>query len=224
MIERVAELIPQSVRSSSGAVFFSGRTAFGERAPLYVLGLNPGGDDSKRSFMTVEQHTQQVLDRPQVDWSAYRDERWGPRAARPGTYGLQPRILHVLRRVGLNPGRVPSSNLIFTRTRDQRELGGGFELLAEECWPFHGSVVRELGVKVILCFGRRAGDWVANRLGAHREVGRFIETNDRHWPTVAMENGAGQVVVIATHPTRANWQNPKSDPTPLIEQFLPRTP
>lgn len=221
MIERFAELIPQSVRNDSGAVFFSGRAAFGERSPLYVLGLNPGGDDSKREFMTVEQHTQQVLARTEVNWSAYRDERWGPNAASPGTYGLQPRVLHVFRRLGLNPGRVPSSNLIFTRTRDQVGLGSELDRLAEDCWPFHASVVRELGVRVILCFGKKAGEWVARKIGTHREVDRFTEKNARGWPTVAQQNGAGQVVVIATHPARANWKNPDSDPTPLLQRFLP---
>lgn len=220
MIERFAELIPESVRSSSGAAFYSGRAAFGAPSPLYILGLNPGGDDSKRSFRSVEQHTRQVLEQSQVDWSAYRDERWGPNEARPGTYGLQPRVLHLLRRLGLNPGRVPSSNLIFTRTKDERALGDEFERLAKECWLFHEAVMRELEVKVILCFGKKAGDWIARRLDAHREVGRFIETNDRYWPSVAKENGVGQVVVIATHPTRANWQNPDSDPTPLLRRFL----
>lgn len=43
-IEALAEKIPESLLARSGKVFYSGRQAFSKPSPLYVLGVNPGGD------------------------------------------------------------------------------------------------------------------------------------------------------------------------------------
>jgi len=223
MIERLVELIPQYLLQESGAVFYSGRAAFSGPAPLYILGLNPGGDANERILSTVAEHVRKVLDLPQAEWSAYRDERWGPRMQTPGTSGMQPRVLHVLRGLGLDARRVPASNVVFLRTRTESDLADRFERVAQDCWRLHKAVIEELGVRVILCLGQRAGGWVARQIGAHRKLGGYVEQNRRGWPFVAMGNEAGQVVVIAAHPSRANWQNPKSDPTDFIRQFLPGT-
>ncbi len=220
MIDRLVELIPQYLLQESGAVFYSGRAAFGDPAPLYILGLNPGGDSSDQSLSTVAEHVQKVRDMPKAEWSAFCDERWGPRRQTPGPSGMQPRVLHVLKGLGLDARRVPASNLIFCRTRTESDLGDRFERIAQDCWNFHKTVIEELGVRVILCLGQKAGGWVARQVGAHRELGRYVEQNGRGWPSVAMGNAAGRVVVIAAHPSRANWQNPSSDPTPLLSRFL----
>ena len=97
MFTQLLTLIPESLKSKSGAVFNSGRSAFSSPAQLYILGLNPGGAPEKHVEQTVEFHTNKVLNKPE-DWSEYRDESWDKR--KPGTAGLQPRVLHVLK--GLN--------------------------------------------------------------------------------------------------------------------------
>jgi len=47
MIETFASRIPAALLPRSGKVFYAGRAAFAAPHPLYVLGVNPGGDPSE---------------------------------------------------------------------------------------------------------------------------------------------------------------------------------
>ena len=67
--------IPESCKHESGAVFNSGRLAFSCSSPLYVLGLNPGGDPAKHKTQTVLWNIDKVAARPE-DWCEFRDESW----------------------------------------------------------------------------------------------------------------------------------------------------
>jgi hypothetical protein len=200
---------------------FSGRTAFGGQSRLYVVGLNPGGPADEREDRTVAWHTDQVLRHFKDDWSAYRDEAWGN--GEPGTWGMQPRILHLLKGLRIDPGHVPASNLIFLRSSQQEDIEDRFVDLAESCWPFHEAVIRRLGVRVVLCFGHLCGEWIRIRLQADERAGEFIEENNRRWRSTAFTSPDGIVVVRATHPSRADWTTPEADPTPLVRQML-KTP
>ena len=44
MIEDLARTIPRKLCDESGSMFYSGRAAFSGPGPLYILGLNPGGN------------------------------------------------------------------------------------------------------------------------------------------------------------------------------------
>ena len=114
MIDRFSASIPPSIRSTSGKVFYSGRTAFSSPSKLYILGLNPGGSPQEKVSETVESDTQRVLN-GSADWSAYQDEEWEGKP--PGTHGMQPRVRCLLRQLNLDPQKVPASNLIFVRDR-----------------------------------------------------------------------------------------------------------
>jgi len=87
-IERFAALVPKTLLAESGKVFYSGRSAFAQPSPLYILGVNPGGAPDNHPTETVGRHTQKVLAELPEDWSAYRDEVW--EGAVPGTYGMAP--------------------------------------------------------------------------------------------------------------------------------------
>lgn len=218
MIELLKRSIPQSLLRESGRVFYSGRTAFSRPRSLYVLGLNPGGDPILQSDETVEAHTRAVMDEYGADWSAYRDESWN--GAIPGSYRMQPRVLHLLSRLGLNPGEVPSSNLIFIRTRRQVDLKGETRALADLCWPFHAEVLKLLTPHVVLCFGQTAGAFARERLGARAKRSEFLEKNQRRWRSTVWQGPAGIRVIEATHPSIADWTTPATDPTPLILEAL----
>lgn len=220
MIEKFAELIPESALARSGRAFYSGRSAFSACSSLYILGLNPGGSPEKLAHSTVAQHTQQILSTGDADWSAYSDESWENSPL--GTWGLQPRVLHLLKELNLNPRRVPSSNVVFTRSTTARTLDGKFSELAEAAWPFHQAVIANLGIRVVLCFGKMAGNWTAKKLEAHRKIDEFEESNKRRWRSVAFSNEKGLVVLVLTHPSRADWRNPDTDPTALAERVLNR--
>jgi hypothetical protein len=219
MMEEFAKLIPAGLNNLSGSVFYSGRNAFQGKKSLYVLGLNPGGDVIAQQNQTVFWHTQAVLQRKFDCWSEYKDASWNGQP--PGTYGLQPRVLHLFNVLGAEPGEVPSSNLCFVRTNNQAALAKSFFTYAALCWDFHQKVINDLEVKVILCFGKVAGEFVQNKFKANIFIGEFVERNNRRWKTQAFKNEYEQVVILATHPSRADWTNPVSDPSSFIKSYLP---
>ena len=217
-IERFAALIPPSLHAESGKVFYSGRAAFAQPSQLYVLGANPGGDPINYPTETVGNHTRQVLAELPDHWSAYRDEIWED--ALPGTHGMAPRVLHLFRQLNLQPDLVPASNLIFVRSRREEQIKERKAALAELCWAFHANVIELLRPKVILCLGNTAGEYVRRKLGARQLVAQFIEQNDRHWKNKAFVGPSGIRVVVATHPSVADWSAPATDPSALVREAL----
>jgi len=189
MIEKFIEYIPDNLLDKSGAVFYSGRNAFSGNKDLYILGLNPGGSPDEQLDDTVKSSIQHILESEASDWSAYRDELWG--GASPGTWGMQPRVLHLLSKLGLNPGETPSSNIIFIRSQRESNISNEVSQLSEACWPFHQAVIKALKPKAILCFGKTAGNLLRKKLGANKLIGEFVETNKRKWKSQTFSNSEG---------------------------------
>ena len=219
MIDEFRVLIPDSVLSASGAVFYSGRAAFSTPSPLYILGLNPGGSPLLQADDTVRKHTDMVLNEKPNHWSEYQDETWLDGHER-GASGMQPRVVHLLKRLGFDPQNTPASNVVFVRSALERDIVSRFSKIAEDCWPFHQAVIERLGVRVVLCFGQRAGNWVCSQLNATNLVDNFVEKNKRHWQSRAYRTANGITVVVATHPSRADWANPLTDPTGLVRRMM----
>lgn len=115
MIDEFTTLIPQSVLGMSGAAFYSGRAAFSAPSPLYLLGLNPGGDPQVQMKDTVEMHTGTVLNEKPTNWSEYQDEVWWEGHDR-GTSGMQPRVIHLIEQLGFDLQKTPASNVVFVRS------------------------------------------------------------------------------------------------------------
>jgi len=126
----------------------------------------------------------------------------------------------MMRRLDLDPGRVPASNLVFVRSTRGDKLGPDFDRFADLCWPFHAFVLRELRPKVILCLGGKAGKYARARLGAHVQTGLFVEQNNRGWKSTSYAAPGGPSVVVATHPGIADWTTPATDSTGLILEAL----
>ncbi len=211
-------LVPAELLRLSGGVFYSGRDAFTGSSPIYLLGLNPGGDPATPGAHTVEQHLRATASNP-TNHSAYRDESW--ENGRPkGTWG-QPRGLHLCARLGLDPGEVPASNLVFVRSSREATMQPGLiDTYADLCWPFHAAVIKTLRVRVVVCFGATTGAKVRARLGADHEIARFKETNNRGWTSYAHEASSGVRVVTASHPSIADSTNPATDVADLISAAL----
>jgi uracil-DNA glycosylase family 4 len=207
-------VIPADLLLQSGKVFYSGRNAFSTVAAMYVLGVNPGGDPTAQADETVGSHTSWVANMAPADWSAYRDEKW--KGKPPGSHGMQPRILHMFKTLGVNPGEVPASNLVFVRSRREGDIAEDLESLANHCWPFHKYVIKNLRPKVVLCLGKTAGDYVRSQTGAHERYATFTEQNNRKWQSHAFRSRSGLRVIVATHPSIADWTAPASDPTALV--------
>lgn len=218
MIEKFLGRVDAQLYPRPGGVFYSGRCAFARASDLYILGLNPGGSPDPQTSATVERHITKVLHDVPNCWSEYTDESWEGRV--PGTYGMQPRITHMLNKLGLNPHLVPASNVVFVRSNNEAALTAEKQNLLQLCWPVHEMVIQQLGVRAILCLGGTAGRWVREMLAADQPLGHFVETNARGWRSKAHANARGQCVLTLTHPSRADWRNPTADPTPFVQEIL----
>ena len=209
--------MPATLLRRSGSVFYTGQAAFAKRAELYILGLNPGGDPVAQRDQTITADRQRFLD-GSVTWSAYADESWS--GSPPGAWGMQPRIIHMIAALGLDPRTVPASNVVFVRSATEAMLLNEKAELLRQCWPVHRAVIDALGVRVVACLGSTAGRWVGDALGATERVDEYREANGRGWTSVTHQAADGRRVVTLSHPGRANWCNPASDPTPLVQRAL----
>lgn len=217
-LENFTALVPSEMHARSGSVFYSGRSAFENRSDLYILGLNPGGDPVRQAQETIGASLDAAVRRTRIAWSAYQDESWAGRP--PGTYKMQPRVTHMLRRLGRSPRETPASNVVFVRSGREAALKAEKASLLRACWPVHRAVIDRLGVRVVLCFGGTAGKWTRELLGAHELVDSFQERNDRGWTSQSHRAPDGRMVVTATHPGIADWTNPSTDPTDLVANAL----
>lgn len=218
MIDDLYRYVPEALFGENGRVFYSGRDAFNNSSRVYLLGLNPGGSPLDQAQETVSSHSIHVLQDERHNWSAFRDESW--LGARPGSLPMQRRVLHLLDRLELDAGEVPSSNLVFVRSNREVNLNGRTQELAAACWEFHRQVISRLNVEVVVCFGKTTGDWVRSRLGAHSLVETFVENNARRWTSHSFRNASGLGVVVATHPSIADWTTASADPTNLIVDLM----
>ncbi len=226
MIEDLAKLLPKMLLNKSGRVFYSGRTAFDTPSNLYIVGLNPGGRPRELKDNTVLSHTEWILNDASDNWSAYRDESWGGRRPGelrpPGTAPMQVRMRHLFRKMQVDPGDVPASNVVFVRSERKATLEGDFSTLASQCWAFHAAVIENLNVRVIVCLGGDAGQVVLDRVGTANLVDEFVEKNQRRWTSRTYRNRNGLMVAVLTHPSIANWAVPETDPTELVLRALRR--
>jgi hypothetical protein len=218
-IAAALEDIPASLLRQSGKVFYTGRGAFSAPNDVYILGLNPGGNPETQAADTIGADLLKFRDGPPW-WSAYADESWHDAA--PGTWGMAPRILRLLQAIGLEPRSVPTSNVIFVRSSTEATLQSNKNALLEACWPVHHAVIKALNIRVILCFGGTAGRWTRERLGASRLSDSYRETNSRGWRSESHITDDGRQVLTLTHPGRANWSNPESNPSCLVKRALDR--
>lgn len=216
-MKEFAELIPKELHNLSGSVFYSGRKAFQGTKDLYIIGLNPGGSEILKKEDTIIWHTEKVLNLEKDEWSEYKDEIWKGEA---GKHGLQPRILHLLNKVNLSAYEVPASNVCFVRSTVEEKIANKIDSYNDICWDFHQNVIDKLEIKIILCFGNTSGKFVCNKLNANELVDEYTEDNDRKWKSKVFKNNKGHYIIIATHPSRADWTNPKSDPSNLVVKYL----
>ncbi len=215
------DLVPPALLARSGAVLYGGRASLRDgHAPIYVLGLNPGGDPEALAAETIERSIENWRGREQDGWSAYVDERWA--GMPPGRGGIQPELLHLFRGIGVDPRSVPASNLVFVRSRSEQELKGEMQSLMNACWPVHRTILRDLQIRTVVCLGKTVGAWAREQLSANRLVDSFTEHNRRGWVSTAHSAPSGIWVLTLTHPSRAGWTNPAADPTPLVRAALGR--
>ncbi len=212
-IEEFAALVPESLIEKPGRVFYSGRKAFESPRDLYLLGINSGGDPADAKDR-VGDNVESILNRPEMEnWSRYRE----------GADDFHKRLRHhFFDYLELDPCEVPASNLVFLRSQSEQTLA--MRRLARKCWPFHEEVIGKLGVKVVVCLGKRkCGNLVRNFLKADSgPIDSFTEKNRRGYESLTFKNGYGLQVVQLTHPSRF-WTSQASVPTELVKRALERS-
>jgi hypothetical protein len=133
-----------SIASRSGRILYSAAATL-RPGPIYLLGLNPGGDPATHHD-TVAQSLNEL---PSRTFNAYIDESW---AGQPlGCSRLQRRVRWLLERLGLNVREVCAANLIFVRSSNS--TGSGYPTTAELCWPVHEHILRIVQPRAIVAFG-----------------------------------------------------------------------
>ncbi|MEO0680113.1 MAG: hypothetical protein AAF192_06840 [Pseudomonadota bacterium] len=211
-----AAAVPEGLLSRSGKLVYAGAAAFEGRREVYVLGINPGGDPVAQARETVAASLAQAQAAPR--WNAYLDESWAGRP--PGEAVLQRRLRGLFDRLGLDLRDTPASNVVFERSRTERDLRGRWAALVEACWGFHAAVIDGLGVRMVVCLGGSAGRAVRARLGARAVVAEFREGNARGLRSWVHEAPSGVRVATLTHPGRADWGNAAADPVGVLRDGL----
>lgn len=163
---------------------------------------------------------EQVLRYEPNDWSSFRDQSWG--GWKTGTRPMQKGMMYLFQELGVNPGYVPASFLVFACAKRGEMAQGEFQQLANDCWPFHLKVIEQLGVRVIACLGKETAQWVRVRLEAHQLLEEFTERNRRRWKSRTYTNSSGLAVLELSYPGVANWTAPETDPTALVRRALER--
>ena len=211
-------MIPDSLWNVSGKAFYSGRDAFSSPSKLYILGLNPGGEPEKYPRETVRAHTCKVFHAPDY-WCAFTDEVWGVDGSRP-RHTMQRNVLHLLGKLDLDCRKVPASNLVFARSQSADKISKSeLRSPANACWPFHRTIIQQLGVQVILCLGQDAARGTSAcleadnpSLGKFEKKDEFVEDGGQKQVSRAYRSNGSVTVVKLPHPSRFHWTNPKSDP------------
>ena len=219
MLEEFVELIPDSFLNQPGSALDSGRQAFAVQPDIYIIGYHSGGQSPE----LLEEQIDRVLHREDANWCAYKDEVWG--RPPPGSHRIQKRIVHLCAGLGLDPRAVPASYLIFRRWDAANEPSAAVKReWAEKCWPFHQKVIDRLDVKIVVCLGRPASDWVLKKERGRierepQQIDSFTAQNKWKWSSYAYQSGDRYIVTLL-HPSMANWINPNADPTELVRRTL----
>ena len=230
MIEGIAKLIPESLKHKTGIAFFSGRRSFSKQSDLYILGINPGGEDPTDTPDTsLDSRVEEVLCNRKDDWAALKDDCWCGRCGRlPCKHFLQRNLRHLIKQAGMNPRDVPVSEVVFRTSRGVAKLDGKYRDYADLCWPFHKAVIDKLGIRVIAVYGKDSGEYVRKKLKADW-VNDFtvpIGKGDKKRSSRTYRNADGLTVVTFWFPGNGNphWvTNPDNDPTWLVVNALNRT-
>lgn len=135
----------QSILHMSGEVLYSESSTL-RPGRVYLLGHNPGGDAMSPRLPTVGSS---VAELPTKTFNSYLDTTWEGRAL------LQPRVVWLLKQLGLDPRAVAASNLIFPRSRDAAT--SQFRTFAELCWPVHLEIMKIVNPALIITYGN-SGD------------------------------------------------------------------
>lgn len=139
-----AKPLVEPIANRSGRVLYSAAETL-RPSPLYLLGLNPGGNPTVQTETVGES----LASLPTRQENAYLDESW--KGKPNGRSVLQLRVQWLLQQLGFAIRDVCASNLIFTRSVDATD--SGYPQTASLCWPIHEQILRIVQPRLIVVFG-----------------------------------------------------------------------
>jgi hypothetical protein len=195
-----------SVINRSGEILYSGAHTI-RRGPIYLLGLNPGGDPNAHR-KTILYHLENL---PSKVENHYLDQSWG--GALAGTRPLQRRVQWLARSLGQDLRNVCASNLIFVRSVDARSCG--YPRLAQVCWPVHHAILAAVEPRLVIAFGNSG----VSPYGFLRSVFRLSSAEESFpsghgdWRCLAFRSAGMRIAglphlsryAVDRHPAVAEW-------------------
>ncbi len=145
LIDRLKTHLDPIINESGSIVFSSVETI--AKGDIYTLGLNPGGE----TYIPLKRI---ITELPDKKSNAYTDECWGNRknsSYKMGQHPLQRNFTGLIKAIGYDPSLIFSSNLIFSRSRNQH--GAKYPINADLCWPVHQEFIKIVDPRCFIVFG-----------------------------------------------------------------------
>lgn len=160
-IARVADENLSQIANESGTLLYSSPTTV-RPGRFYFLGLNPGGTQDQTA--TIRQSIDDLRSGLTTE-NAYLDQDWSSTTKQFGKGGhpLQKNFRYLFESLGEDTSSVCASNLIFSRSVDERGAGGLNR--AEICWPVHDAILAVVRPSALITFGRQAFAFIHDKLG-----------------------------------------------------------
>lgn len=150
-----------TILGESGTILYSSCETL-KPGKYYFLGVNPGGSEAGTDTIEESLNKLGALSKDAYE-NAYLEQCW---CNKPDCKGccrpLQKRFEYLFEQLGVNPLSVCASNLIFKRSRGEKDAGG-WEM-ARTCWPVHEVVLQMVQPRVIITFGKLPFDFIRFKL------------------------------------------------------------
>jgi hypothetical protein len=150
----------------SGTILYSSSATL-TRGKYYFLGINPGGPAEGTS--TIQNSLDNLKTQTE---NAYVHESWcrhGECKQCVGRHPLQQNYRALFDGVGEDLESVCASNLIFKRSKGEKDAGGW--KTAQDCWPVHMQIIEIVQPRAIITFGKLPFDFIHQELeGAALEL------------------------------------------------------
>jgi uracil-DNA glycosylase len=134
----------------------------------------------------------------------------------PATEGIQILFKDVLE---VDPRIVCATNLIFQRSRGERDAGG-WEL-AKTCWPVHDVILKIVQPRVIITFGRLPFEFIWEKLSGTHPTAERSGHGSWQWRSSKLETE--QVLIGVPHLSRYALQTKVNEDVRRLLGLPPRS-
>jgi hypothetical protein len=180
-----------------------------KKGPVYLLGLNPGGDTAKEPI-TLAEH---VAESPS-NWNEYLDAMWAPRGTfcSAGSAPMQQGARWLVEQLGLQIREVCASNLLFARSIRQGQLANEKEL-TDRCWPIHDWIIKLVQPRLILSIGGRdVIDYICDQWRQPRAYATFPSGHGNWMCYMTTVKPGGSTCKLISVPHLGRYKDAKKHP------------